>query len=427
MKKQSERSTRHRNVRTSALQLDDEETAPPPTKTSNGKDSVEAANYRKALLNFHQRLNIKPPEKQVAALNLRNAYEKMSAAINPSISFTRKLSMTVLLPGNLIITKPEQIKEVMAYPDFEDPMYEKLRDISSELLIPNLHLIPNNTISLLKTNQKFIESYMVGLNHEMGSELLWREYPTDQRGSYFRQFWDVKGIVTPASKKTNEEEKKKEAEEMAEKLKDIKPIHTWGKNSLLGRHNNRDAQGDAKQLVLVIRGELLKRYPNTVIFAQKAIPDPKGTPEPKIKLDLTNEEFEKHLMFPLYKAEVFPDLKFFGFDLTIEEAGGTALTDGFTDNLGWFFVIQEIPGEPRFGMDIKYDAGSDGITWDDLAWDRFPTEIDYIKPGVKPNLNPTDDINKWGTHSANMAYILFQKPNMVAVHANEMLENVVVS
>jgi hypothetical protein len=50
--------------------------------------------------------------------------------------------MTVLLPGNLIITKPEQIKEVMAYPDFEDPMYEKLRDISSELLIPNLHLIP---------------------------------------------------------------------------------------------------------------------------------------------------------------------------------------------------------------------------------------------------------------------------------------------
>jgi hypothetical protein len=88
-------------------------------------------------------------------------------------------------------------------------------------------------------------------------------------------------------------------------------------------------------------------------------------------------------MFPLYKAEVFPDLKFFGFDLTIEEARGTALTDGFTDNLGWFFVIQEIPGEPRFGMDIKYDPGSDGITWDDLAWDRFPTQIDYIKPGVK--------------------------------------------
>ena len=48
-------------------------------------------------------------------------------------------------------------------------------------------------------NPKFIESYMVGLNHEMGRELLWREYPTDQRGSYLRQFWDVSGIISPSS------------------------------------------------------------------------------------------------------------------------------------------------------------------------------------------------------------------------------------
>jgi hypothetical protein len=87
----------------------------------------------------------------------------------------------------------EHLVPAMAYPDFEDPMYEKLRDISSELLIPNLNLIPPNTISLLVTNPPFIESYMVGLNHEFGKELLWREYPTDKRGSYFRQFWDVKG------------------------------------------------------------------------------------------------------------------------------------------------------------------------------------------------------------------------------------------
>ena len=31
----------------------------------------------------------------------------------------------------------------------------------------------------------------LGVNVEFGSELLWREYPTDQRGSSFRQFWDV--------------------------------------------------------------------------------------------------------------------------------------------------------------------------------------------------------------------------------------------
>ena len=32
---------------------------------------------------------------------------------------------------------------------------------------------------------------MVGSNHEMGRELLWRGYPTDQRGTYFAQFWDT--------------------------------------------------------------------------------------------------------------------------------------------------------------------------------------------------------------------------------------------
>ena len=40
------------------------------------------------------------------------------------------------------------------------------------------------------TNPPFIEAYMVGLNHEFARELLWREYPTDQRGPPFRQFWE---------------------------------------------------------------------------------------------------------------------------------------------------------------------------------------------------------------------------------------------
>ena len=83
----------------------------------------------------------------------------------------------------------------MAYPVFDMPMYAPLRDLSDELLIPNVNLIENNSITLLETNQKFIEAYMVGLNHEFARELLWREYPTDQRGSYFRQFWDVSSVL----------------------------------------------------------------------------------------------------------------------------------------------------------------------------------------------------------------------------------------
>jgi hypothetical protein len=346
-------------------------------------------------------------------LDLPNAYGKVSAAIDPFRSYPFRLSKLVSFPDYIQLHIPEKIFPAMAYPDFEDPMYKGLCDISNELLLPNLKLIPENTISLLKTNQKFIESYMVGLNHEMGREYLWREFPTDERPSSFRQFWDVKGVIRPA-------EEKSEAE-LTEEYKDIKPIHTWPVSSLLGRHNNRDAEGDAEQVVLVIRGDLLKRYPNTVIFAQKAIAG-KNPDEPEIDLDLSENEFKTHVRFPLYKAEIAPDIKFFGFDLTIDETSGTQPTKGFNDNLGWFFIIQEVPGEPRFGMDINFNQGSDGLSWDDLAWSNFDAGMKFITAGIKPSINPSDAF-RWGADAANMAFILFQKPSMVAVHAKEMLES----
>ena len=111
----------------------------------------------------------------------------------------------------------------MAHPVFTEPMYRALRDISPEFLAPNLELIPNNTISLLETNQRFIEAYMVGLNDEMGRELLWRQFPTDQRGSYFRQFWDVGDSV-------NRDPNKPPAQ-VEEELLDITRLHTWDRET----------------------------------------------------------------------------------------------------------------------------------------------------------------------------------------------------
>ena len=160
---------------------------PAATAMGAGEDSLEARNFRRALGDFSKRLNIQIPEKQTTVLNLEDTYRKVSEAIHPHKTFPYRLSYSVRLPNYLPPFEPEKIFEVMAYPDFEDAMYSKLVDISGELMLPNLKLIPVNTISLLKTNQKFIESYLVGLNTEMGGELLWREYPTDERGSYFRQ------------------------------------------------------------------------------------------------------------------------------------------------------------------------------------------------------------------------------------------------
>src|SRR5262245_51410386 len=156
----------------------------------------------------------------------------------------------------------ERIVPVLEYTDIKLPMYIPLRDMQKDNFVPNLHLVPPDTISLMLTNPPVIESYMVGLNHEFARELLWREYPTDQRPSTFRQFWDASNYVDTEGLKPAD---------LAEKVRDIHKIHEWPLESNLGTHNNRLPNDDKPRVVLVIRGELLKRYPNTIIYAQKAV------------------------------------------------------------------------------------------------------------------------------------------------------------
>jgi len=392
------------------------------TPTGAGQDSLEAENFRNAAISLNTRLGIKAPDRVITPFDLVNAHTKLYDAMLPTVAFPKKLAVDVRYafdPAWLAV--PEHLVPAMAYPDFPDPMYEKLRDISSELFLPNLKLIPPNTISLLVTNPEFIESYMTGLNHEFGRELLWREYPTDTRGSYFRQFWDVKGIIA--------DDPGMSAEELAEVYKDIEPLDEWTLASQLGKHRNKK-RPQGKQLVLVIRGELLKKYPNTIVYAQKAHMGESASKPPVIIEVTTEAQMKDEIEFPLFRAEIQPDIRFFGFDMTVEQARGDANPQTASDDWGWYFIIQQIPGEPRFGMDVTFDPDDDDatpITWDDMAWDKLPAGTAFVTLSQKPvpsffsKLTPTLQ-QEWGRNSADMASILYQKPVMIAVHANEMLD-----
>src|SRR5262249_22506545 len=117
----------------------------------------------------------------------------------------------------------------------------------------------------------------------------------------------------------------------------------------------------------------------------------------------------------------------FGFDLSEDEAFGDKDPQGEADDWGYYFVIQQLPSEPRFGMDIEYKPDHPGpVTWDDLAWDRYPAGKEFIDPGVGPEnfhpAGPGESLGDWGADAARMASILFQRPVMIAVHAKEMLE-----
>lgn len=410
----------------------------PSLLKKGSSDSLDAKNFRSALLGLNERLETPhpiPAEKKI--LDIKNASSKLRIATNPVTTIPHRILSYMSLPKNIKYRQHyETIAPIMAHPNISDPMYKPMLDISSELLVPNLNLIENNTITLLETNSVFIESYMVGLNHEMASELLWREYPTDQRGSYFRQFWDVSEVIN--------RDETADDKILEESLLDIKPIHTWSKESELGSHNNRSiptgGKAEDSKLVLAIRGDLLKKYPTAIIFAQKAKwvdeldeNDVLVSPPRKIRV-LDESEPGSNTKYPIFKAHIDPDVRFIGFDITAKEAQGNPNPPESADDVGkpgWFFCIQERPGEPRFGLDIQQESVVDPVaidTWNKLSWNHFgdPDTIKIIDldSDFQPEISieaPENNI-KWASNSADMAYILYQAPVMVALHADDMLD-----
>jgi len=436
-----------------------------PAPAIGSNDSPEGARFKDGLRGVRKLIggsNIAAAREAAkgptgAPLSFNTIAATVVAAINPDITVPLRTLAGIKLPERLAPMVTEKFKEPFAYPQFDMPMYKPLAEISSELFLPNLNLIEQNSITLLETNQAFIEAYMVGLNHEFSRELLWREYPTDQRGSYFRQFWDVSAFLDPQPAADSDLQK--------EKLRDITMLHRWSKTSALKDHDNRQSgSGTRNDLVLTIRGELLKKYPNAVIYAHRACwqrkddgsaadqaKDPCSrsggidpTQERRLVLLTAAEEDDPpklKVRTPLYEAKVDPDIFFFGFDLTDAEViGGTG--ENPNDDPGWFFVIKERPGEPRFGFDIGAADPNKISVWNDLGWDN-------VQPGaagsyvvidnamntfvVKPPTLPEDEEKvdqhsddvaiKWNKdiNAADVAYVLYQAPVLVAVHGAEML------
>jgi len=422
--------------------------------TMGATDSPTAVRFKGALRDWYTLLvgsNAAAARPPLVPLNLAGITGALIAALNPRIAIPRRGLSTIAIPPWIRDLIGETFDEVMAYPKIDLPMYEPLKKRSIELFLPNINLVAPNSITLIETNQKFIESYMVGLNYEFGRKLLWRGYPTDQRGSYFRQFWDVRSFIDSEGLSHDE---------LKEKLYDIPEIRLgpppgappapgaryWRRDSNLGDHNNRASPGEVgkEEAVLVIRGELLKKYPTAVIYAQHAKWDHTNgkidTDKPRLLDELAPGEEQNpplsKIRSPLYEAKADPDIYFFGFDLTVPEAkGGPGQNE---DDAGWFFVIKERPGEPRFGLELTRTDRLE--VFDQLTWkDALPADTPgaFLSAGTLGTValttvsNPSNPeqaqnandliVNGAPISSARWAYLLFRAPIMVAVHADEML------
>lgn len=323
----------------------------------------------------------------------------LATALRPKLALASRVVSTLRGVTTLAEDQPRRLRPVMAHPSFPDPMFDDLRQRSRDFVIPNYSDLPQNTLTLLESNQRFIEAYLAGVNEEMARELLWREYPTDQRGTYFQVFWDTRDSIldTPPP--------------------DIRKLHEW--RGALGAQSGRSGG----YLVLVIRGELFKKYPNTVVYAQRAVFAAAGPDAPR---ELSDDADPGNLLFPALQGELQPDIAFFGFPLSAEDARG----DRAAGRPGWFFVLMERPGEVNFGLDEPLGPLPPLGSWDDLNWGHlsFPTEapahIGILQnPLILDGSGGTDDPTAahWGRSSADLAYILFQNPVLYARHAAELL------
>ena len=412
--------------------------------TANSSDFVGSATTLSAIRDFGQKFSqfnldrsqqlasLEPPQ---PITNFTEFSDDVKTKLNPSSTICKRVMGTLNVPESIGIYDKEKLKPIMSYPRFDAPVFRYLQAISLDYIIPNIDQIPDNTLMLMESNPAFIESYMAGLNHEMSRELLWREFPTDQRGSYFRRFWDVKDNI-------------QEADES--RKFDIKEMHTW--DDQLGAHSPRirpAANGDAPAsdyLVLVIKGDVLEKYPNTLVYAQKAVfQSTEGSKDATKPRRLAPDNDMNNFKFPVFQADLAKNISIFGFDLSAEEAKGSVEVPL---KEGWFFALRERPGQIKFGLDdyVDDDPNAEDPTnamppeveaiqgnslsidsWNNLSWEHLVSskaELLNFHLNFERGLTLTGaPANQpvFNRSAADLASILLQNPVLFARHGREML------
>ena len=401
-----------------------------------GEDSAVAARFRQALSPMAEAWAAAAPDPPIApALDIAALRSTIVDRLQPETTVATRMRAIVSIAARLDWHSPDPIREIMAAPSFPQPMYAPLRDLSEQYILPGADQIAADTVGLLKANHAFIEAYMVGLSHEMARQLLFAGYPTDCMGTYFRQFWDVSKYVPEPGDPTD-------PAQLAELLKDIPPIVAWPLAAGLGQHENR-ADIVPDNVVLIIRGELLRRYPDAIIYAARA-----RVVQGQRVIDETAEKY------PIFAGALSADTNFLGFNLGAADVkGGTASAPE-----GWFFVFQQHPTGPRFGLEPS--AAGPVTRWADLAWTNFggvqeaipaaaaPVKLvgpwtpvrlasstfaaaladrpipDFLSATSSPTgvtVSGDDAANAWGQDAGQTAYITARLPFRVAIHGDLMV------
>jgi hypothetical protein len=324
-----------------------------------------------------------PPRPAGPVIDLGAVRQTLVARVDPELTVAARVHERISSLAQLGVLPRDDLDPVMACPVFLDSMWEGVHALGDEWLLPGLELVPPDTATLVRTNPSFVAAHMVGLNHEFMRELLWREYPTDQRGTSFKRFWGRTGPQPD----------------------DIGPVHQFG-----GDLTDNLVTRGASEAVLLLRSELLRRYPGSIVYVCRAVQQGAN-----LVLD------DSTIVLPVFRGDLRPDVTFIGFPLTPDELRSAGEP--------WWFVIAQPPAEPRFGLDDPTadtpgtPTSANDLAWSHMAPDGNPATLAPFAIGDPPALHghSLDGGLVWGTNAAVQAHLTYQHPVRVAIRALDML------
>ena len=361
----------------------------------------------------------------------------LAQALDPAVTIARRAEALVRLPARVRDEQVQSFAEVMAYPVFDLPMYKPLAGLSAELLIPNVNLIEKQ-------------------QHHPA-----RDQPTLHRSLHGRAQSRVRARAAVA--RISDRPARKLLPAVLGRLELLRRTRSWiprrcasgcvtsrrftngrrtRSSAIMIHAGRREAQED---LVLVIRGELLKRYPE----CRHLCPEGRlgadrwhgrsveGTRSGRARTPGKRpirraRNFERRFIWrrssPISTswASISPSTK---RAAATERTRATRPAGSSSSRSG---RASRASGSTRRDQD-------EIVVWNDLAWDRVPMAGGNVAPLPPPGIQipasvPAGEEEKedqrredvqvrWNddVSAAELAYILFQAPAMVAVHAAEML------
>lgn len=232
--------------------------------------------------------------------------------------------------------------------------------------------IPPDSAGLLAVNAGFVESLLVGANHELARELLWRGVPLDRTATLLTRFFESKVSSAP---------------------RDMSPVAEWSPSDALGAHVSF-----GERVVLLLRSRLVTHLSETAIFLARA------------EMDGPFRRPGAAQLLPVFRGHAGLDTAYFGFEVD----PGDLRADP-----GWYIVIQELAGAAKFGFDE--DGPAAPATWNDVAWPAVGVASGYVAASrtTPAPAHPAGLV--WGASSAHMAGISLQRPIRLAIHTSLLL------